>query len=97
MKITYTQVGDYLIPNIILTPIPEQDKKLQLDRYVRIHRSFLHEHYSILYNQLVLSEKLFATLYEIDETVNARFSSSNNTDKHLIESAILTDLVYSKY
>jgi hypothetical protein len=66
MKITYTRVGDYLLPNIILSEHPPSVEK-PLGRYARIRQLILHEHFSIIYNTLLLSEKLFPHLREADK------------------------------
>lgn len=67
--LTYTQCGDYLIPNIILKEKPT-DKPL--GKYGRMRRAFLQEHRPILYTDLSMTEKLFPHLREIDETAHRR-------------------------
>ena len=53
MNITYTQNGDYLIPNIIIR------KTKPLGHYGRLRKAYLEMHRPILFNELVLSDKLF--------------------------------------
>jgi len=95
-EISYTRVGDYLMPNIKLgDPPPEIIEPL--GRYARMHRAFLREHRPILYNQLLLSGKLYPILRQIDEAANARFQTArkaNKTERILIEQGIFEDLVY---
>ena len=67
-NLTYIQSGDYLIPNLILT---EQSSK-PLGKYGRMRKAYLKEHRPILYNQLLMSEKLYPHLIEIDETAQSR-------------------------
>ena len=67
-EITYKQVGDFLIPEIELTPT--EDKPL--GKYGRMRRAYLEEHNPMLLNDLILSEQLFAHLWEIDETAHRR-------------------------
>ena len=67
-NLTYIQSGDYLIPNLILT---EQSSK-PLGKYGRMRKTYLKEHRPILYNQLLMSEKLYPHLVEIDETAQSR-------------------------
>ena len=62
--------GDYLIPDLTLSETPEETKPL--GKYGRLRRSYLQEHRPGLYSRLVLSEKLFPHLREIDETANRR-------------------------
>ena len=67
-NLTYTRNGDYLIPDLSLS---EQPKK-PLGKYGRMRKAYLKEHRPILYNQLLMSEKLYPHLLEIDETANSR-------------------------
>ena len=67
-EITYKQVGDFLIPEIELTPT--EDKPL--GKYGRMRRAYLEEHNPMLLNDLILSEQLFPHLQEIDETAHRR-------------------------
>ena len=62
MNITYTQNGDYLIPNIVIR------KTKPLGHYGRLRKAYLEMHRPILFNELVLSDKLFEHCAEIDET-----------------------------
>jgi hypothetical protein len=70
-KITYTLVGDYLLPNITLRE-PPPNEVVPLGRYARMRRAFLREHLPIQYNRLLLSEQLFFHLREIDEICEER-------------------------
>lgn len=64
----YIQNGDYLIPDLKLS---EQQSK-PLGKYGRMRKAYLKEHRPILYNQLLMSEKLYPHLLEIDETAQSR-------------------------
>mgnify|MGYP005765450501 CR=1 FL=1 len=70
-ELTYTQNGDYLIPNLTLSEPPEA---APLGKYGRMRRTYLKEHRPILFQRLVLEEKLYAHLREIDETAHQRLS-----------------------
>jgi hypothetical protein len=69
MELTYTRVGDYEIPNIALSDPPDAP---QLGRYGRMRRVFLKEHRPIEYSRLLLSEKLFPHLREVDTIAEER-------------------------
>lgn len=75
MEITYTLVGDYFLPNITLSEKPPPDRVEPLGRYARMRRKFLKEHRPILYNQLLLTERLYPHLREIDEAAANRLKS----------------------
>ena len=64
----YIQNGDYLIPDLKLSEQPTKP----LGKYGRMRKAYLKEHHSILYNQLLMSEKLYPHLLEIDETAQSR-------------------------
>ena len=67
-NLNYLRTGDYLIPNITLTTPPQKP----LGKYGRMRKTYLKEHRPVLYNQLLLSEKLYPHLLEIEETAEAR-------------------------
>ena len=64
----YIQNGDYLIPDLKLRQQPEKT----LGKYGRMRKNYLKEHRPILYNQMLLSEKLYQHLLEIDEIAQSR-------------------------
>ena len=66
MNITYRQNGDYLIPNIVIR------KTKPLGHYGRLRKAYLEMHRPILFNELVLSDKLFEHCAEIDEAARNR-------------------------
>jgi hypothetical protein len=72
MEITYSAVGDYLLPNIALKPVPSEEKITPLGRYARMRRAFLKEHRPIEYSRLLLSEQLFSHLCEVDAICEER-------------------------
>ena len=67
-SLTYTMNGDYQIPDLKLTEQPEKP----LGKYGRMRKAYLKEHRPLIYNQLLLTEKLYPHLTEIDETAQSR-------------------------
>ena len=67
-SLTYTMNGDYQIPDLKLTEQPEKP----LGKYGRMRKAYLKEHRPLIYNQLLLTEKLYPHLIEIDETAQNR-------------------------
>ena len=67
-NLTYTQNGDYLIPNLRLSEQPSKP----LGKYGRMRKAYLKTHRPILYNQLLMQEKLYPHLIEIEETAQRR-------------------------
>lgn len=68
-KLRCSPCGDYLIPDIQLAYEPTTP----LGKYGRLRREYLRENNPILYNDLVLAEKLFPHLHEIDIAAKSRF------------------------
>ena len=67
-SLTYTMNGDYQIPDLKLTEQPEKP----LGKYGRMRKAYLKEHRPLIYNHLILTEKLYPHLIEIDETAQSR-------------------------
>ena len=67
MKMTYTRVGDYYIPNLKV----EQEER-SIGKWGRMHREYLKEYHSIRFNQLVLSGKLWTHLADLNEQAQQR-------------------------
>ena len=67
-ELTYTRSGDYWIPNLSLS----QQETQPLGKYGRLRKTYLQENRPVLWNSLILSEKLYPHLREIDETANRR-------------------------
>ena len=67
-NLTYTMNGDYQIRDLKLTEQPEKP----LGKYGRMRKAYLKEHRPLIYNQLLLTEKLYPHLIEIDETAQSR-------------------------
>ena len=61
MNITYTQNGDYLIPNIVIR------KTKPIGHYGRLRKAYLETYRPVLFNELVLSDTLYEHCAEIDE------------------------------
>ena len=66
----YIQRGDYLIPELQLLEKTDQP----IGKYGRMRKAFLKEYRPVIYNQLILSEKLQAHLVEIDQACQERMS-----------------------
>ena len=65
---TYTQVGDVLIPNLVL----EEGEQQPIGKYGRMRRRFLKEKRPVIFSELLLSGKLYPHLLEMDEACEGR-------------------------
>lgn len=68
-KITYTQQGDYLLPDLKL---PEQPK-VEIGIWGKRHLRYLKNHHSIIYTNLLTSCKLTVYLADIDKQAEDLF------------------------
>ena len=67
-KLTYTQYGDYYIPDIRLAYTGTQT----IGKYGRMRRAFLEQNKPMLFSDMVLTETLFPHLWEIQQTCEKR-------------------------
>lgn len=67
---TYTQVGDYLLPDLKL---PEEEKRANIGVWGIRHKKFLRENHRVLYANLMTSGKLVAYLDDIERKTTAMF------------------------
>ena len=70
MKMTYTRVGDYSIPDLKV----EQEER-SIGKWGRMHREYLKEYHPIRFNQLVLSGKLWTHLADLNEQAQQRMET----------------------
>ena len=72
-ELTYTKVGDYYIPDLILDEDPGQD--VFYGRYGSLRRDYLREHRPMLWAALVNSGKLPDHLKEIERSAEQRMDT----------------------
>ena len=70
-NLSYTQTGDYLLPNLTL---PQQEKAL--GKYGRLRRTYLMKHRPVLYNSMLLSGTLHPHLLEVEQTAESRMQQT---------------------
>ena len=70
-ELTYTRCGDYYIPDLKLSEQPEAP----IGKYGRMRQRYLKEHRPGLYSSLILSEKLYPHLLEIDRAAHERMDA----------------------
>ena len=66
---TYSQVGDYLLPNLKLS----EEKQANIGVWGMRHKRFLKENHRVLYANLMTSGKLVAYLDDIEQQATAMF------------------------
>jgi hypothetical protein len=67
---TYTQVGNYLLPNLTL----EDTTQKPIGKWGRMRKRYLQEQHPLVFSELLLSEKLWLHLLEIDEACRDRLA-----------------------
>ena len=91
---TYTQVGDYLLPNLSLTA---KEKETNIGVWVMRHKRYLKQSHKVRYYNLLTSGKLDSYLTDIEEQAQNLFSrlvkdlaeKENVTEKLKSDSPIL--------
>ena len=83
-ELTYTLCGDYYNPDLKLSEQPEAP----IGKYGRMRQRYLKEHRHGLYSSLVLSEKLYPHLLEIDQAAQERL---DDMLPRMMESAGVTE------
>lgn len=68
MELTYTKVGDYYIPDLVL----DDESEYEIGVYGRMRQRFLEEHHPSRYTSLILTGKLWKHLAEVDTACHER-------------------------
>lgn len=66
-NLTYTKVGDYNLPNLVL---PQDERDLSFGKYGRMRQKYLEHHRRAMWINLLTSCKLNEHLHEIDVQCN---------------------------
>ena len=88
-ELTYTRVGDYEIPNLKLSDLPDAPP---LGRYGMMHKNYLREENPAIYAKLLLTERLYPLCREVDEAAAHRLATIENCET--AHEIILSELVY---
>lgn len=72
MNITYAQVGDYLIPNIILPP---EEANIRLGKWGLLHKDYLSKHKKVVFTTLFAEGKLWKYLTDINYQAQKMFDN----------------------
>ena len=75
--ITYTLHGEYYLPNIVLS----SDDNRPIGRWGRMHKKYLLENKPVIYNDLVVKDKLVSYLADLNEQTEERLESIVNDMK----------------
>ena len=70
-NVTYSKVGDYLLPNLTL---PQQEKAL--GKYGRLRRTYLKEQRPVLYHTMLLNGSLYPHLMEVEQTAESQMQQT---------------------
>ena len=70
MNVQYIRSGDYFIPDLKL---PEEPRPI--GKWGRMHREYLKQHHPIRFNNLVLSDNLWAYLADLNEQAQQRMDT----------------------
>jgi hypothetical protein len=88
-EIQYRRVGDYLLPCIALSDLPDASP---LGKYGMMHKNYLRTEKSALYAKLLLTERLYPLCREVDVAAAHRLATI--PDRETAHEIILSELVY---
>ncbi len=69
-SISYRRVGDYLIPNLILSP---EEANIALGKWGMLHKDYLLKHKKVLFTTLLTQGKLYQHCAEIENQARNMF------------------------
>ena len=70
-NLSYTQTGDYQLPNLTLN----QPRK-PLGKYGRLRRTYLKDHRPVLYHTMLLNGSLYPHLMEMEQTAESQMQQT---------------------
>ena len=70
-NLSYTQTGDYLLPNLTL-----HQPKTPLGKYSRMRLNFLKQQHPVLYHTMLLNGSLYPHLMEVEQTAESRMQQT---------------------
>ena len=70
LGVTYTQTGDYLLPNLSL---PAEKEPGNIGVWALRHKRYLKQHHKVMYYNLLTSGKLYSHLADIEEQAQQLF------------------------
>lgn len=70
-KITYRQVGDYLIPNLKLPP---EEASVTLGKWGKLCKDYLLNHKKIIFSILLAEGKLYQHCAEVEQQANEMYN-----------------------
>lgn len=71
-NITYRQVGDFNIPNLILPP---EEANITLGKWGMLHKDYLFNHKKVLFTTLLTQSKLYQHCAEIENQARDMFDT----------------------
>ncbi|MBR3768810.1 MAG: TnpV protein [Clostridia bacterium] len=70
--IQYRQVGDYLIPNLI---IPPEEASITLGKWGMMHKAYLEKHKKVFFSSLLIQGKLYQHCAEVEAQARDMFDT----------------------
>ena len=70
--IQYRQVGDYLIPNLI---IPPEEASVKLGKWGMMHKDYLEKHKKVLFTTRLTQGKLYQHCFEVEAQARDMFDT----------------------
>ena len=78
MKLEYTKYENYYLPNIAMLEESEETKEKNIGKYGRLRLNFLKENKKVLYQELLLNNKLHEHLVKTNGEAQAKVNALIN-------------------
>ena len=70
--VSYRQVGDYLIPNLVL---PQEEASITLGKWGMMHKTYLEKHKKVFFSLLLSQGKLYQHCAEVENQARDMFDT----------------------
>ena len=71
-SITYRSVGDYNIPNLMISP---EEANIRLGKWGMLHKDYLFKHNKVLFATLLTQEKLYQHCADVEKLAREMFDT----------------------
>ena len=71
-SISYRQVGDYLIPNLILPP---EEAAITLGKWGIMYKDYLEKHKKVFFSTLLMQDKLYQHCAEVEKQASDMYDT----------------------
>ena len=87
---TYTQVGDYMLPDLL----PAEEEMNNIGVWAMRHKRYLKQNHKVIYYNLLTSGKLNSYLADIEQQAQDLFLQKMNNIRNRATEIVNADIIY---